>query len=121
MSDKKPTHIQATKARIEAEIARVESDLIRAARERQQKIGIEADKKLLMILEKNGLLPVPGIQGDGLGMPASPQMVSAIKLGMQRAGLLIEKHEVVDMKRPLREASEAELIAELDGRDVDAK
>ncbi len=94
MPAKKLTPTQETKARIDAEIARVESEIIRAARERQQKIGVEADKKLLMILEQNGMLPVPGMQGAGLGMPASPQMVSAIKLGLQRAGLLVEKQAV---------------------------
>jgi hypothetical protein len=94
MTGKKLTPTQEAKARIEAEIARVESDLIRAARERQQKIGIEADKKLLMVLQKNGLLPVPGMKGDALGMPATPQMISAIKLGLQRGGLLVEKQEI---------------------------
>jgi hypothetical protein len=109
---KKLTPTQEAKARIEAEIARVESEIIRAARERKQRIGITADEKLQQILDNDG---------DVGEFPATPQFISAIKLGLQRGGLLVEKHEVVDVKRPLREASEEELIAELNGRDDDAK
>lgn len=77
-----------------------------------ERIGIEADVKLLAVLEGSGSLPAPG----GPDLPASTQMIAAIRLGLQRSGRLIERSEVVDLKRPLRDSTEAELIAEMDGR-----
>lgn len=90
-------------------------ELADLALQMERKIGTEADAKLLAVLEGNGLLQMPG--SSGVAIQASPQMIAAIRLGLQRSGRLVERVETTDVQRPLREASEAELIAELEERD----
>lgn len=102
-----------------------ERDLAAKAVDIAHQIGTEADAKLLKILKGNGLLPMPEKNKQGkvvegeLAIQASPQLVAAIRLGLQRSGRLIERVESTDIKRPLRDASESELIAELEGRSGD--
>ena len=116
----KPAKTNKTKAKKRIEQlrearAQAERDLAAQAVSIEHRIGTEADEKLLKILQGNGMLPMPG-SGD-LALQASPQLVAAIRLGLQRSGRLVEKQEITDVRRPLREASESELIAELEGRD----
>jgi len=123
--NRKPNAKAKRMAAIIAAREQAERDLAAKAVDIAHQIGTEADAKLLKILKGNGLLPMPEKNKQGkvvegeLAIQASPQLVAAIRLGLQRSGRLIERVESTDIKRPLRDASESELIAELEGRSGD--
>lgn len=123
--NRKPNAKAKRMAAIIAAREQAEQELAAKAVDIAHRIGTEADTKLLKILQGNGLLPMLEKGKDGkvkeldLAIQASPQLVAAIRLGLQRSGRLIERVESTDIKRPLRDASESELIAELEGRSGD--
>lgn len=82
-------------------------DIAKRAAEMGAKIGEAADSEALQAL-KDGRKPIDGAR------------VALIRLGMQRAGRLVEKKEISgSIDRPLRDATDDELLALVEKRKDD--
>lgn len=103
-------------AKIQAAREQAEKDLAARAVDIAHRIGTEADAKLLKILQSNGVVEMTMRKRGRTNTADSivpPQVIAAIRLGLQRSGRLIERTEVTNIDRPLRDKTDKELLAEL--------